>query len=140
RALLFMNTFIKLLRARGHNIILEFRGTYAVIKNERVKIQLREKSKVVPVTKNNWTTREFHPNGILSFKSEGYFGSEWKDGKKQLEEQLSYILAKLETHVNALLEIQRVNRERREEEDRKRRLKEEVEKMRKEELQNFKKL
>ena len=141
RALLFMDTFIKLLRARGHDIVTEYRGTYILIKDERVKIQLREKARTVINPGKNWPSREFHPTGILSFKSEGYFDFEWKDGeKKKLEGQLSNILAKLETKIDELHEIQRVKRERREEEEREKRLKEEYKKRQEMELVSFKKL
>ena len=54
RALCFMDTLIKLLFARGHNVIIENRSTYAIVQNEKIKIAFREKSRRETVKENRW--------------------------------------------------------------------------------------
>jgi hypothetical protein len=115
RALRFMDTLIKLMRARGHEITLKYGGTYAVVKGEEIKIACREKTKIVKHPGKPWPTRKFIPTGILSFKSEGYHRGEWVDGSKKLEDQLSRILATLETSVNELLAYWESSKKREEE-------------------------
>jgi hypothetical protein len=118
RALAFMDTFIKLLRARGHEIEVQTRDTYAIIRDERIKIQIKERSKIQVIPNGTWPTREFLTTGVLMFKAHGYYGTEWIDGKKKIEEQLSNILARLETKVDHLHETWRQNRIREEDEER----------------------
>ena len=97
RALRFMNTMIKLLRVRNHDIIAEGSGTYAVIGNERIKISLKEKLQFEHNNDGLLPTWEYGPTGILTFRIEELIhNKEWKDGKLKLEDQLSRILAKLE--------------------------------------------
>lgn len=45
RALRFMDSFIKILRLRGHNIDLDSQGTYAVVDQERIKVVFRESAR-----------------------------------------------------------------------------------------------
>lgn len=55
RALCFMDTLIKLLRLRGHDIKIEDRKTYVLIKKEKLQITLKEKLKMVQVPgKSSW--------------------------------------------------------------------------------------
>ncbi len=110
RALIFMDCFIKMLRLRGHNIIVNSKGTYAVIDKEEIKIAFRERCKKVIVKKYSWDTTEFHANGLLYFKAEGYYCKEWPDGKILIEQQIPNILAKLELEVKELHKIQEQNR------------------------------
>ena len=46
RALHFMNTLIKLLRVRKHDVIIENSETYAVIFGEKLPIKFKEKAKI----------------------------------------------------------------------------------------------
>lgn len=100
RALLFMDAFVKLIKARGHNILIE-NGTYIVINEQKLKISLREKLKRVMVEDDNtsWKRAEDSPSGILVFRyiERAYRTVDWKDGKLlPIEKQLSKILASLE--------------------------------------------
>lgn len=140
RALRFMDTFIKLLRARGHGIEVTYYETYAIIREQRVKIQLRERLRIVDKTDGSWPTRDFVPTGIMLFKSEGYGGYEWLDGKRKLEEQLSNILAKIETKIDELHECWRQNKIREDERDRLLEIQKEKEQRKQQELRDFKKL
>ena len=99
RALRIMDKIIKLLKLRGHNVIVKENTTYAVVKGEEIKIRLREKLKKV-VTKHekySWNNTEYIPTGILSFKIDEYPEKEFNDTTNlTLEEQLPKILTKLE--------------------------------------------
>jgi hypothetical protein len=106
RALLFMDTFIKLIEARGHKLV-ETNGTYIQIGNVKLEISLKEKrNRRIVKDKSNWTTAEFTPSGVLSFKMrEGsYRIIEWKDGKARIEKQLSNILSTLEIKADEIKE------------------------------------
>jgi hypothetical protein len=114
--------------------------TYAIIREQRVKIQLRERLRIVTNPDGSWPTRDFIPTGIMLFKSEGYGGYEWLDGKRKLEEQLSNILAKIETKIDELHECWRQNRIREEEENKRLQILKEKEQRKQKELRDFKKL
>jgi hypothetical protein len=108
RALRFMDTLIKTLRLRGHDILLNDRNAYALIKKQRIKIRLREKTSQVKKF-DKWLTTEYHPTGILYLKMDGYYGGhpskEWSDNSKQsLENYMSEILARLEIEGERLYE------------------------------------
>jgi len=96
RSLRFMDTLIKLLKKRGHGILIQNSHTYVVVEEGNIEICIREKLKKVIVHNGYSEGTEYHPNGILSFKMNGFYGTEWKDGKELLEMQLSKIIAKLE--------------------------------------------
>ena len=98
RALLFMDTLIKLIKKRGHKIKIE-RGTFIVINDEELKVRLKEFTKRVKIEESNssWDRYEFIPSGALSFRIEGYQEKIWRDGKTgRIEDKLSTILATLE--------------------------------------------
>ncbi len=96
RALRFMDTLIKALKGRNHEIKISGRGTCVIIYGEEVRVNCREKNKRIIVQGKYGSTSELVPTGILTFNMEGIYPKEWKDGKQQLEEQLSKIIAKLE--------------------------------------------
>ena len=74
RALRFMDSLIKLLRARGHDIIINQGTTYAVIFGEEIVICLQEKLRIeYTVDKYNWRSRQYFPSGILMFRMWQHF-------------------------------------------------------------------
>lgn len=95
RALRFMDAFIKLLRQRGHDVIIQYDDTYAVIDGENFKIHLREKQRMIK-PKDGYGSTEWHPAGLFIFAFDDYHGKEWVDGKVLIEEKMADILAKLE--------------------------------------------
>ena len=143
RSLRFMDTFIKLIKQRGHNIKIEG-DTYVVIYDESIKVHFREILKRITTKhpKYDWNNSELIPSGILSFKIEGgYDQKEWRDSDKiPLESRLSSILAKLE------LEAIRIKKERIESEIRhqeyvrKRKIEDERKQLFEKELKDFKNL
>lgn len=143
RALRIMDKIIKLLKLRGHNVIVKENTTYAVVKGEEIKIRLREKLKRV-ITKHeiySWNNADYIPTDILSFKIDEYPEKEFNDSNNQmLEEQLSKILTKLEL-VSENLKKKREERENWQREYRRmREAEEEIKRRKTTEIENFKKL
>ena len=94
RALKFMDTLIKVLHQRGHDVQVNYKTTDVIVFGERLKISLQEKLKQVVIKDSNWI--QYHANGILSFKIGDYHMAEFHDGIKPIEENLPRILGKLE--------------------------------------------
>jgi hypothetical protein len=143
RALRFMDAFIKLMRARGHNVVVDNNHTYAIMGDEKMEISFKERTKRVKIkdAKYSWETSEYHPTGILSFKSSIFLGSaEWVDGKVLIENQLSKILAKLEISNKERKEHELRWQKQREEEEKKAQIKRDLEQKKETELAYFKNL
>lgn len=137
RALRFMDTLIKGLRARGHVIQLRNDSTYALVKNQEFKICFREKMKKVVITER-WERTEYHPTDILSFKIDGYYDKEWKDGKHPLENYLPEIIAKLEMESTRRTEEQQYHQKMRDERREQDRLQQELQAQKEKDLADFK--
>jgi len=151
RALRFMDAFIKLLRARGHDLIINQGTTYAVVFGEEIVICLQEKLRIeYTINKYNWRNREYHPSGILMFRMWKHFWWHQKvcmDGKQLIEFQLPKILANLELYAKKEIEEQRKSelaRIKREEEQKilleEQRIKKEIRKQKKKEYHAFREL
>ena len=96
RALRFMDTLIKALRVRGHDIQMKNDATNVIVEEGDIKVQFREKLKREIVKGTHWDSAVYHPTGILAFQINNYSPKEWKDGKFPIEDQLSKIIAQLE--------------------------------------------
>ena len=139
RALRFMDTLIKALRARGHDIQISNFETYAIVEDEEIKICLREKMRQIPRDENmRW--RRYKATNMLALKI-GHWGDiERKDGKQTIEEQLPKIIAKLE-HLGNKFRRDRIVRQRREEVRlEEERIQQEIVNRKKKELDDFKDL
>ena len=95
RALRFFDAFIKLLRTRQHDVIIENDHTYAIVEEEKFEISLKERF-FRTKSSDSWLSFEYLPTGILVFKLESYPYKEWKDGQRLIEDRLPEILAWLE--------------------------------------------
>jgi len=95
RALLFLDTLIKALIARGHEVSTRNDFAYAIVNGQDFKICIKEKMKKV-VIKDGWDRTELHPTGMLTFTIDHFTIREWKDGKHPLEYYIPQIIAKLE--------------------------------------------
>lgn len=137
RALRFMDTFIKAIRARDHDIEIKNHETYVLIYNEEIKISLREKTKRIIVPGTYSSSSELRSTGILSFSFDGYNPKEWKDGKLKIEELLSTILAKLEIEGKRKKEETEYWRKKKEESRAQRQILEERQKAKENELEKF---
>lgn len=100
RALIFMDSLIKLLRIRGHDVTINSNGTCVIIFDEEITICLQEKLRIEEtLDKYNWRSRQYFPSGILTFRMWKHFRFNqkiWSDGKLLIEYQLAKILASLE--------------------------------------------
>lgn len=89
RALRFMNSLIRLLRARGHKIQTGHRATALIVDGETHEVKLLEKCNRRVVKEDRWRQTELVPTGILALKlAHAYSTVEWADGKQSLEQQL----------------------------------------------------
>jgi hypothetical protein len=97
RALRFMDTMLKCVRARGYVFELDKDGNYIVVRNIRLKVSFRERTTRVKVSDRSYDNYQWHPNGQVIFRLDGRLKAEWQDLKTQfLEDQLPKIIAKLE--------------------------------------------
>jgi len=97
RALRFMDTLIKCVRARGHTFHVESDGNYVTIRKVKLRVNFRERTTRVRVEDKPYQDYEWRPNGKLVFRLDSRLKAEWQDLKTQLlEEQLPKVLAKLE--------------------------------------------
>ncbi len=94
RALRFMNAFIKLSKARGHQWELTHSDNWITVNGETYHINCLEKSNRLEIPGSR--SSELIPNGILALKIGSIFKTEWKDGKLSIEKQLSRIIAAIE--------------------------------------------
>jgi len=122
RALRFMDTFIKSLRARGHDYIIKSRENHVSIKGEEIETSLREKTMQAP-SSDKWTKYDYLPSGVFVLKTGKWsHKKEWTDGKQLLEQQISAIIGWMETLADKSIQdnIEReIKRKIREEEERK---------------------
>ncbi len=93
-----MDKIIKLLKLRGHNVIVKGDTTYAIVKGEEIKIRCRKKLKKNIKQQENysWNYTEYFASDVLSFSIDEYPEKEFYNNNQILEEQLPKILTKLE--------------------------------------------
>jgi hypothetical protein len=100
RALRFLDALIKLLKARGHDVIINNKGTCAVVFGEEITICLQEKLRIEESPNNyGWNSRQYFPSDILTFRmwmSFRFHQKVWGTGLQVIENQLPDILASLE--------------------------------------------
>jgi hypothetical protein len=145
RALVFMDTFIKLILKRGHQINSK-KNSEVLINGEAFSFRFREVLKrIKTIDKHsayNWEHTELVPSGVVEFQiGESYKKSEWRDSlKNPVENKLSNILAKLELE-SELIKKQRIKSEIwHREYQRKRKIEEEKEALFQKEVDKFKQL
>lgn len=97
RALRFMDTLIKCVRARGYFYEVNNDGNFVVINDIKLRVNFREQTNKFRVHNKPYQDFEWRPNGKLAFRLDSRLKAEWRDLKTQLlEEQLPKLLAKLE--------------------------------------------
>lgn len=107
RALRFMDTFIKLIKARGHTIAEGFHQPEVIINGSKLPIRIREKMNRAMISNDRgYKNAVDSPSGSLSFKvgERSYDSKEWKDGKLLIENHLAEILAYLELKAKEMKE------------------------------------
>lgn len=139
RALRFFDAFIKLLRARKHDIFFEYGNTYAFINEEKFEISLREKY-IKAKSNDSWQSYEYVPSGVMAFKLESYPYKEWKDGKQLIEDSLADIFTYLELYAQKRKQERIYYEEQRKIREEKERVEREIRVRKEKELRDFKKL
>ena len=139
RALRFFDAFIKLLRARKHDIIFEYGNTYAFIDDEKFEISLREKY-IKAKSNDSWQSYEYVPSGIMAFKLESYPYKEWKDGKQLIEDRLADIFTYFESYAQKRKQERIYYEEQQKIREEKERIEREIKTRKEKELRDFKKL
>lgn len=141
RALRFFDTFIKLMRARHHDVINQYDKTCVIIYDVKIEISLKEKLKwVITPTAYSWVNREYQPTGRLTFRVEDYNQKMWEDGKVSIENKLPDILAYLELKAKKKLEERRYYQEQNKIREEKERIEREIRERKEKELKDFKEL
>lgn len=139
RAFRIMDTFIKAIKARGHEVSLQSGRTAVVMYTTHTDICLIEKSDIVE-SNDKYGSRELIPNGKLAFKAGIYYSKEWVDNNIKLEDKLSAIIAWLEYKALKLKKgWDRLDEERRIQKEEEQKEKE-LQEIKDKELKKFKKL
>lgn len=106
RALNLMDSFIKLLRHRGHSFRRDINnyGPKIVAYDVEFSWKIREKTKRI-LSDKIYETATYIPTGILILQiGESFHAKEWVDGATKLENRLSKVVAKIE--LDALKELE----------------------------------
>jgi hypothetical protein len=106
RALNIMDSFIKLLRHRGHSFRRDINnyGPKIVAYDVEFSWNIREKTKRI-LSDKIYETATYIPTGILILQiGESFRAKEWVDGATKLENRLSKVVAKIE--LDALKELE----------------------------------
>ena len=105
RALRLLDTIIKVLRSRRHDVIADHFTTFAKIGDEHVKFRLREKQRVSDV-KTSYGGRQYESTGEFVFVIDigSYTRKEIKDGHEPIETKISTIIAMLELEGKSMME------------------------------------
>jgi hypothetical protein len=136
RALRIMDTIIKALRGRGHEVRVSFKSTYAIVFEEKIEMSIREKTKKDPEIRSYYANI---PTGILAFRiGESYTIKEWKDGKVPLEKQISFLIATIEMKGIEQAEERKIWQKENAIKNEKERIKKEYQQRKLQELENFK--
>ena len=139
RALLLMDTLIKALYARKHDIRILQNDTMVIIDGHSIPLSLREKTKkVLTNSKDHWNLHKYIPDGLLIIKLDnGYDCREITDGRLPLEKQIALIIASLEMIAIKKTEWNCRIQKNREERELKEKIRKEYEKRQDEDLDAF---
>lgn len=143
RGLIIMDLFIKLMRARQYDVIVEKGGTHASIDGERIQVSIHEKnSRAEYFDEYKRLNKINHPNGCLFMKKDGssWDKKEWKDGRILLEDQIPTIIDDLVAIAQQQKEQRAKMKRAQEEREEQARIKHEFEKRQKVELDKFRQL
>lgn len=141
RTLRVMDTLIKALKHRGHNVEIEYGKTNVVLEGEKIPLCFRETLTRDTIQGKYGDYTDNQATGLLSVKiDESYSSKEWVEGKKPIEELLPNIIVYLEMKGKRLKE-ERIERERYWAEQREKERKEkEIQDRKEKELRDFKDL
>lgn len=141
RAIRLLDTIIKVLRSRKHDVIADHFTTYAKIGDEHVKFRLRERQRTSE-TKDKWGGRIYESTGEFVFVIDirSYHRKEVMDGREPIENKVSEIIAILELE-GERMKIERIESEiRRKKWEEQQRIERELKERQEKEVHAFKKL
>jgi hypothetical protein len=141
RALRLLDTIIKVLRSRKHDVIADHFTTYVKIGDEHVNFRLREKQRVSDI-KTSYGGRQYESTGEFVFVIDigSYTRKEVKDGHEPIEAKISTIIAMLELE-GERMKIERIESEiRRKKWEEQQRIEQELRERQDKEAKAFKKL
>ena len=141
RAFRLLDTIIKVLRSRKHDIIADHFTTYAKIGDEHVKFRLREKQKVSDI-KTSYGGQQYESTGEFVFVIDirSYNRKEVKDSHEPIESKISTIIAILELEGKRMKEERIASEIRRKEWEEQQRIERELKERQDKEAHAFKKL
>ena len=139
RALCFLNTFIKVMKSRGHYFLFCYDESYVVIDGIEITIRMRERSKRVYETEESgYQYNKLVPIGLMSFIAGKYIEKEWQETKsKSLAEKLPIIINYLEERAKEERKWKVENEKRLKKQAIEKQKKEEREKLQKEEIEKL---
>lgn len=141
RAVRLLDTIIKVLRSRKHDVIADHFTTYAKIGDEHVKFRLREKQRVSDV-KTSYGGRQYESTGEFVFVIDigPYTRKEVKDGHEPIETKISAIIAMIELEGKRMKEERIASEIRRKQWEEQERIERELRERQEKEAKAFKKL
>jgi hypothetical protein len=141
RAYRLLNTIIKALRFRKHDVIVNQFTTYAIIDDEKVNFRLREKQRVSDI-KTSYGGRQYESTGEFVFVIDigSYTRKEVKDGHEPIESKISTIIAMLELEGIRMKEERNASEIRRKKWEEQQRIEQELRERQEKEAKAFKKL
>jgi hypothetical protein len=141
RAFRLLDTIIKVLRSRKHDVIADHFTTYAKIGEEHVKFRLREKQRVSDI-KTSYGGRQYESTGEFVFVIDirSYHRKEVTDGREPIENKVSTIIAILELEGKRMKEERIASEIRRKRWEEQQRIEQELREQQDKEAKAFKKL
>ena len=141
RALRLLDTIIKVLRLRNHDVIADHFTTYVKIGDEQVKFRIRERQRVSDI-KTSYGGRQYKSTGEFVFVIDigSYTRKEIKDGHEPIEAKISTIIAILELEGKRMKEERIASEIRRKQREEQQRIDQELRERQNKEAKAFKKL
>jgi len=141
RTLRLLDTIIKALKFRNHNVINEHFSTYAIIGDEKVKFRVREKKRVSD-EKDRFGFHQYEQTGEFVFVIDigPYRRKEIKDGYEPVEKKVSAIIAMLELEGKRMKEERIASEIRQKQWEEKQKIERELREQQENEVKAFKKL
>src|SRR4030043_58576 len=141
RAFRLLDTIIKVLMSRNHDVIADHFTTYAKIGDEKVKFRLRERQRVSDI-KTSYGGRQYESTGEFVFVIDigPYTRKEVKDGHEPIEKKVAEIIAVLELEGNRMKEERIASEIQRKQWEEQQRIEQELRERQDKEAKAFKKL